>query len=82
MREDVVERLVLRLEERSTVLFSERREWSVPVLRFTERSEVRLVERSVTRLLRSAARWFMRVVRSVARLEVRLLVVFILVELS
>lgn len=71
MREDVVERLVLRLEERSTVLLSERREWSVPVLRFTERSEVRLVERSVTRLL-----------RSVARLEVRLLVVFILVELS
>lgn len=82
MREDVVERLVLRLEERSTVLLSERREWSVPVLRFTERSEVRLVERSVTRLLRSEARWFMRVVRSVARLEVRLLVVFILVELS
>ena len=82
MREDVVERLVLRLEERSTVLLSERREWSVPVLRFTERSEVRLVERSVTRLLRSAARWFMRVVRSVTRLEVRLLVVFILVELS
>lgn len=71
MREDVVERLVLRLEERSTVLLSERREWSVLVLRFTERSEVRLVERSVTRLL-----------RSVARLEVRLLVVFILVELS
>ena len=78
MREDVVE----RLEERSTVLPSERREWSVLVLRFTERSEVRLVDRSVTRLLRSAARWFMRVVRSVARLEVRLLVVFILVELS
>ena len=82
MREDVVERLVLRLEERSTVLPSERREWSVPVLRFTERSEVRLVERSVTRLLRSAARWFMRVVRSVTRLEVRLLVVLLLVELS
>lgn len=98
MREDVEERLVLRLEEPFMLLVPLRWERSVVVLRLTVRSDVRLeerlvtlfderlvvpfVERSVTRLLRSVLRWFIRVARSVARCDVRVPVMFLLVELS